>query len=218
VQADFWHERWRDGRIGFHQSAVTPLLAKCWPKLDLPHGSPVFIPLCGKSLDLLWLSDRQHSVVGVELSEVAVESFFMENGILASRIAGEDFEEFRAPSLRLLCGDFFQLTRRTLETCTAIYDRAALIAWPPELQTKYVDKLADLTPPGSQTLLITLEYPQREMTGPPFSVDTEAVNRMYSAHHRILELDRTDILASDLKLRTRGITSLHEVCYHLTRS
>jgi thiopurine S-methyltransferase len=217
VQADFWHARWRDGRIGFQQSTIAPSLTEYWPMLDLPHGSPVFVPLCGKSLDLLWLRDRQHSVVGVELSAVAVESFFMENAILAGRAAGKDFDEFHAPGLRLLCGDFFQLTPQMLDTCVAVYDRAALIAWPPEFWTRYVEKIAQLTASGSQTLLITLEYPQAQMPGPPFSVDGAAVNRLYSAHHEIRLLNRADILASDPKLQARGITSLHEVCYHLTR-
>jgi thiopurine S-methyltransferase len=216
MQANDWHERWQNGRIGFHQGEVARSLTQFWPTLDLPRGSTVFVPLCGKSLDLLWLRDQGHVVVGVELSQIAVESFFMENGILARRETRQGFDEYLAPGLRVLCGSLFDLTPKTLEPCSAIYDRASLIAMPPELQERYVEKLTELSPVGTQTLLITVEYPQHEMSGPPFSVDFLSVGRLYSAHHEVRELSRMDILASDLKLGTR-VSRLHEVSYHLTR-
>jgi thiopurine S-methyltransferase len=216
VEAAEWQQRWRSGRIGFHRNEVALSLSQFWPRLNLPLGSSVFVPLCGKSLDLLWLAARPHEVVGLELSEIGLESFFMENGVLARRQTCQGFNEYTAPGLRLLQGDFFELTPQILEPVAAIYDRASLIALPEEWRGRYVEKLAEITAPGTQTLLVTLEYPQREMAGPPFSVDSLSVNRLYSAHHKIQELDRADILASD-PLRSRGITRLHEVHYHLTR-
>jgi thiopurine S-methyltransferase len=216
MQADQWHERWRSGRIGFHSTEVARPLRQFWSTLKVPRGSGVFVPFCGKSLDLLWLHDQQHNVVGVELSEIAVESFFTENGIEARRVVGEAFIEYRAPGLRLFCGDLFNLSAEMLESCSAVYDRAALIAMPPELQYDYAAKLAQLTAPGTQTLLVTVEYPQEEMRGPPFSADFGVVNRLYSMHHDIQVLDRADIWATD-PLRRRGITRLYEVCYRLTR-
>src|ERR1700678_2469778 len=117
--ADQWHARWRSGRIGFHSSEVACPLIQHWPMLSLPRSSTVFVPLCGKSLDLLWLRDQQHNVVGLELSEIAVESFFAENGIGARRTVGKVFSEYRAPGLRLLSGDLLELTPQMLEGCTA---------------------------------------------------------------------------------------------------
>ena len=216
MSADEWHDRWRNGRIGFHQQDVAHPLVKFWPTLNVADGSRVFVPLCGKSLDLLWLRNRGHDVIGVELSAIAVESFFMENGILARRKPRQGFDEYWAAHIRLLQGDLFGLIPQMLDPCAAVYDRAALIAMPAELRASYVDKLADLTAPGTSTLLITIEYPQNEMAGPPFSVDSLAVNRLYSAHHKVRELHRADILAADLKLGTR-VSRLHEVCYHLIR-
>jgi len=166
---------------------------------------------------MLWLRDREHSVVGVELSDVALESFCMENGVLARRADIDGFEEYAADRLRLLCGDFFRLALPTLGSCPAIYDRAALVSWAPELRTRYVEHLTKVTPQGCQTLLITLEYPQTEIAGPPFSVDAECVNRLYSAHHEVRQLHREDILAADPRMRARGATQLYEACYHLTR-
>jgi len=217
VQADFWHERWRGGRIGFHQDTVSPALKEHWPSLGLPYGSPVLVPLCGKSLDLLWLQNCGHRVVGVELSDIAIESFCMENGILARRSDAGSLEEYQAANLRLLCGDFFRLNPSDAEVWPAVYDRAALVSWAPELRTRYVEHLTELTQRGCQTLLVTMEYPQAEMTGPPFSVDFDCVHRLYSASHQIRLLRRNDILAEDPKMRARGVTQLQEACYHLIR-
>jgi thiopurine S-methyltransferase len=155
-------------------------------------------------------------VFGVELSNIAVESFFMENGLPARRETCQKYDEYFAPGLRLLRGNLFELPTQMLGHCAAIYDRASLIAMPPELQGRYVQKISELTPSGTETLLVTLEYPQHEMSGPPFSVDSVAINRLYTAHHKVRELCRTDILATDLKLGTR-LSRLHEVSYHLTR-
>ena len=217
MQPDFWHARWRLGQIAFHQSAVDPHLLEHWPELGLASASRVFVPLCGKSLDLLWLLERGHGVTGVELSAVALESFCMEQGIPARRGALGVFELYEAANLELYCGDFFALTPELIGACAAVYDRAALIAWAPEQRGAYVEHMAALTSPGTQTLLITLEYAQAQMSGPPFSVGADEVERWYGRHHSIQRLSRQDVLANEPRFRSRGVTELHEVCYRLTR-
>jgi len=217
VQPEFWHDRWRTGQVGFHQSAVDRHLAEYWPRFELPAASRVFVPLCGKSLDLLWLRDRGHTVMGVELSAVALESFCMENGIPARRRLAGDFDVYEAEGLKLLRGDFFALTPEMLRPVAAIYDRAALISWTPELRETYVAHLTALTSPGTKTLLITVEYQQDHMRGPPFSVSADDVGRLYARHHEIKQLGRHDILANEARLRARGLSELHAVCYQLTR-
>jgi thiopurine S-methyltransferase len=217
LQPEFWHERWRTGQIGFHQSAVDRHLRRYWPELGLAADSRVFIPLCGKSLDLQWLRERGHSVVGVELSAAALESFCMEQGVPVKRRTLDRFEVYEAAQLQLYRGDFFALTPELLGGFTAVYDRAALISWTPELRATYVAHIAALSRPGTQALLIATEYPQAQMPGPPFSLDTEEIHRLYSGSHSIQELSREDILANEPRLRSRGVTQLHEVCYRLTR-
>jgi thiopurine S-methyltransferase len=217
LQPDFWHDRWRSGQIGFHQTAVDRQLKEFWPRLGLPAHGRVFVPLCGKSLDLLWLHDRCESVVGVELSAVALESFCLQHGIAARRRLLGDFDAYEADGLSLLRGDFFAMTKQLLGEFSAVYDRAALISWTPALQPRYVEHMTELTSPGTRTLLITLEYRQDEMNGPPFSVSADDVERLYAKHHEIVPLDRQDILASEARLRSRGVKQLHAVCYLLTR-
>jgi thiopurine S-methyltransferase len=217
VQPQFWHERWRGGQIGFHRSSVDTHLRRFWHTLALPRSSRVLVPLCGKSLDLLWLRDQGCRVTGIELSDIALQAFCLENGVLARRRTLPEFDLYSAPKLDLYRGDLFAVTRGLLGTVAAVYDRAALISWAPALRVPYVEHLAMLTQPGTETLLITLEYPQKQMSGPPFCVDGEDVERLYSSHHAARELARRDVLADEPRLRARGVTHLSEVCYRITR-
>jgi thiopurine S-methyltransferase len=217
LQPEFWHKRWRNGQIGFHQSAIDRNLTGHWPALHLARGSRVFVPLCGKSLDLLWLRDQGHPVIGVELSAIALEAFCMENGVPARRRVLDGFEVYEAPNLQLLRGDFFALSAALLGDVAAVYDRAAAISWAQELRAPYVRHLAALVSSGTPMLLVTLEYPQPQMSGPPFSLGGGEVRRLFSRHFRIREIDRQDILALEPRLRARGVTELVEVSYHLVR-
>lgn len=217
MQPEFWHERWRTGQTAFHRSAVDRHLERYWPDLGLASDSRVFVPLCGKSLDLLWLREQGHFVAGVELSAVALEAFCMQHGITAKRRTLGDFNVYEALRLQLYCGDLFSLTPELLGSVSAIYDRAALISWAPELRAAYAAHMTKLAGPGSQTLLITMEYPQEQMKGPPFCVGADEVERLYGQNHAIRQLGRDDILASEPRLQARGVTELYEVCYRLTR-
>jgi thiopurine S-methyltransferase len=217
LQPEFWQARWRTGQIGFHQSRVDRNLEEHWPELGVAKSSRVFVPLCGKSLDILWLVERGHSVAGVELSAVALESFCMEHGIPARRRTLGRFDVYETERLELYCGDFFAITPDILGAVSAVYDRAALISWVPELRESYALHMTALTTPGTQTLLVTMEYPQAQMSGPPFSVGAGEVAHLYGRSHAIRELSKHDVLASEPRLRARGVAQLHEVCYRLTR-
>jgi thiopurine S-methyltransferase len=217
VQPDFWLNRWRAALIGFHQAATDKHLMAYWPQLKLPVSSRVFVPLCGKSLDLLWLKTQGHSVAGVELSPIALESFCMEHGIPARRRALADFDAYEAEDLSLFRGDFFKLTGSLLGNVAAVYDRAALISWAPPLRSAYVNHLTSLTQAGTQTLLISVEYPQEQMNAPPFPLDRAAIDELYAEHHCIELLGTHEILDLEPRLRARGLTELREVAYKLTR-
>jgi thiopurine S-methyltransferase len=217
LEPEFWHGRWQTGQIGFHRPEVDRYLQQYWPDLGLASHTRVFVPLCGKSLDLKWLRERGHFVAGVELSAVALESFCMEHGIPAQRRLLDGFDVYEAENLQLYCGDFYLLTPELLGSISAVYDRAALISWAPAARAAYVEHVTALTSSGTQTLLITLEYPQAQMSGPPFSVGTDDIDRLYGRTHAIRQLSKHDILASEPRLRSRGVTRLHEVCYRLTR-
>jgi thiopurine S-methyltransferase len=217
VQPDFWLDRWRTAQIGFHQAAVDRHLKAYWPRLMLPANSRVFVPLCGKSLDLLWLQTSGYAVIGVELSPLALESFVMEHGIAARRRVIADFDVYEADGFTLFCGDYFKLTPALLGSVSAVYDRAALISWTPAARESYVKHLALLTNPGTQTLLIAVEYPQEQMKGPPFPLTRDEIEGLYASQYSIEELGRHEILELEPRLKARGLTELREVCYRLTR-
>ncbi|MCQ4256713.1 thiopurine S-methyltransferase [Stutzerimonas stutzeri] len=212
----FWQRRWTRNEIGFHLNEINPYLRRHWQSLGLAHGSRVLVPLCGKSLDMAWLADQGHSVLGVELSERAVEDFFAERGLVADVSVHDKFKVFRSGSMEIFCGDFFALNRADVADCQAIYDRAALIAMPDGMRQRYVEHLLSILPPSSVGLLITLDYPQEQMAGPPFAVGEDEVYRWLSSRWNIELLERANVLdESNWKFLQRGLTRLDECCYRL---
>lgn len=171
----FWRARWAEGRIGFHEGTPNSYLERHHDKLaTYPH---VLVPLCGKAEDLAYLAARGHEVVGVELVEDAVTAFFAEHG-LAPEIARRDpFVEYTAPSLRILAGNLFAAKRDIVGPIDAIWDRGALVALPDDLRRRYVDHLRALAP--KRVLVVTLEYDQTVMEGPPFSVEEAELRALY---------------------------------------
>lgn len=208
MEAEFWQQRWREGRIGFHRAEVMPLLQKHWPALALPANSKVFVPLAGKSLDMIWLAAQGHRVLGVELSPLAVEHFFQENQLQAQVHESPLGTHFVAGAIEMICGDVFAMDAAALADCKAVYDRAALIALPAEMRRRYANGPYASLPPGCRGLLITLEYPPEEKQGPPFPVDAEEVERLFSPRWQAHLLEQRDILADEPGFAAEGVTAL----------
>ena len=212
MEPEFWHQRWASNQIGFHEDQVNAYLARHYAHLGLAPGEIVFVPLCGKSVDLRWLADQGAHVVGVELSLIAVESFFAEQGLTPRTSKEGAFAVWESGPIRLLCGDYFALAPADLAGAHIVYDRAALIALPPERRAEYVAHLDRLLPGARRTLLITLEYPQEQMQGPPFSVAEREVHSLF-AGARIERLGGQDVLADNPRFRDKGLTRLLECAY-----
>ncbi|CAD5110050.1 thiopurine S-methyltransferase [Zestomonas carbonaria] len=217
MEQDFWQERWAQGQIGFHLKQVNPYLQRHWSSLGLARDSRVLVPLCGKSLDLAWLAAQGHAVLGVELAEQAVRDFFAEQGLVADVEVRGGLRIHRAGRLELWCGDFFALTPADVADCTALYDRAALIALPPAMRERYVAHLAVILPGGCEGLLVTLEYAQERMEGPPFSVPEDEVQDLLAADWQIECLERVDVLGENWKFLERGLPRLDEAVYRLRK-
>ncbi len=214
MQPQHWLDRWEEGRIGFHQPQVNTHLTRFWPELA-PKG-PVFVPLCGKSLDMLWLRAQGHPVLGVELAPRAVEAFFSENRLQPEITEHGPFQRWACDGLVLLQGDFFDLQPQDLADVTAVYDRASLIALPPDMRRDYARHMQRILPPGAVTLLITMEYPAGEMQGPPFSVGEDEVRRLYQGAAKVEQLTDFDALAANPDLRQRGLSRMREQVYRIT--
>ncbi|MGV6397956.1 thiopurine S-methyltransferase [Pseudomonas caspiana] len=218
MEADFWHQRWAANQIGFHQPEANPYLQRYWPGLQPEAASKVLVPLCGKSLDLSWLAGQGYLVLGVELSEKAVLEFFSEQRLEPLVSQHGAFKVYRAGAVEIWCGDFFSLRAEDVADCTAFYDRAALIALPPAMRERYVEHLNNVLPMICKGLLITLDYDQAKIDGPPFSVPDEEVQRLLTPAWRLEQLQTCDVLEQSPKFLKGGVERLQDHVYRLTRS
>jgi thiopurine S-methyltransferase len=216
VTAKEWHGRWEEGRIGFHRDEVHDRLHTLWPTIGA-HSGAVFVPLCGKSLDMRWLVSAGHDVVGVELSERAARDFFSEWGVAVVRRVRGSFVEFSGGGVRILVGDFFDLDASLVGPVVAVYDRAALVALDLPTRARYVERLFSLLPPGCRGLLITLEFPAGQMAGPPFSVDETEVRELFGEFAELRLLADTDIHADEPRLAAQ-LSRLVEQAFVWSRS
>ncbi len=229
MDIEFWNNRWQQNQTGFHQSSVNPYLAYFYGEKGLPEDKrqalKVFVPLCGKSLDMLWLAQQGYAVFGIECSRKAVNDFFSENGLsfqFAEKGEGSEQQAYyrhteQRAEIEIYQGDFFSLTAEDMTGITDVFDRASLIAFPEDLRQQYAEKMIELQAPGTRTLLVTLSYDQSEMNGPPFAVSEQEVYDLYQKNFTIDKLMATDILEKEQRFKAKGLTALTETVYKLKR-
>ncbi len=217
MEKQFWLDRWAEQRIGFHLADINPHLRRYWSSLGVPPGGRVLVPLCGKSLDMLWLRDLGYEVLGVEFSAIAIRDFARENALALETFVDGDFVCARTERVTLLQGDFFHLDSRWTDEVVAVYDRAALVALPGEMRRRYVAKLAQLLVPGTEMLLVSMNYPQDEMSGPPFSVSEDEIALLYEDAFDLELLETVDVLAANPRLAEKGISRMTEQIWRIWR-
>ena len=181
MERDFWLARWKTGEIGFHQADADPMLQRYWPELSAPAGATVFVPLCGKSLDMRFLERAGHPVLGIELAEAAVEAYFAEGGEEPTVASWTGGRVYRAGETAIYVGDYFALDAEALAGVGAVYDRAAIVALPPPMRERYAAHARRVLPGGIPSLVISIEYDQSAVAGPPFSVAEDELVRLYGA-------------------------------------
>ncbi|HHY0394590.1 TPA: thiopurine S-methyltransferase [Vibrio parahaemolyticus] len=207
---EFWHSKWASNQIGFHLEDVNPLLPAYWHHANPKREDKVLVPLCGKSEDLVWLATKHDSVEGVELSQIAVRSFFAENFYTptVTPISGMH-ELYQFDELSIYAGDFFTAP---VSQADIVYDRAALVALPQDMREEYVARLKQLLNPGGRILLVTLNYPQEEMAGPPFSVPLEEIQQLFAGDKvTCLNVDQAD--EHHPKIAKKGLSRFSEEVY-----
>jgi thiopurine S-methyltransferase len=196
MEKDFWLERWEQEQTGFHQNEINSYLRQHW--------------------QYLWLRKQGLDVVGVELSPIAVEAFFEENALTLHRVSGDKFDHFDADGIRILCGDFFDLCIDDLADVNAVYDRASMVALPAAMRERYVRHLVNVLPPATRILLITFDYLQAEMSGPPFAVSVSEVESLYREYAEVRLLAQVDVLADNPRFAERRLSRLQESIFLLT--
>lgn len=167
-----WLRLWKAKDIAFHQLEVNRFLKMFWARALEPKEHRVFVPLCGKSRDMIWLAQQGHQVVGVELSTLAAEAFFRESGLVARKTRVGAFVQFKSKQISILCGDYFLLTKEVLGAVDSVYDCTALSALSEAVRPQYVAQLKKVLAPATNILLLTIEDTLRS-SGRPFPAPIE---------------------------------------------
>ena len=217
VDNQHWLDRWQEDRIGFHEASVNRYLQNWFPRFAPATGSRVFMPLCGKAVDIHWIAQQGFEVIGIELSQIAIEAFFAESSLGYERTDSDRFRMYQSANITLLQGDFFDLNEADLRNCQLVYDRAALIALEHDDRPRYYDHMLSILPVSCDMLLICLEYDQAEMPGPPFSVPTDEVLQRYSNAFAIQMLETNNVIDDSPRWRKVGLGALQESVFSLTR-
>lgn len=212
MQSEFWHNCWQQQRIGFHQDEIHPLLPVVFSQLNWDPSKVIFAPLCGKSLDLWWLAE-QGKVIGAELSELACQQFYQDQEQPYSVLAQGYFQQFSHPAVDIWQGDYFALKPEQLGEIGLVYDRAALIALPLQMRIDYVQQLKRLCTAPVSLLLLSLEYPQEEMSGPPFSVTEPEVRQLFDFATSVELLAIRNLTGRPFAQRQFNVSSLVEKAF-----
>ena len=211
MDPNFWLQKWQRKDIAFHQAEANPLLVKCFKELSLEQGSRIFLPLCGKTLDIAWLLSNGYRVAGAELSGIAIEELFLELGIKPEVTKAGELMHYSAKHIDIFVGDIFDISANILGPVDAIYDRAALVALPEGMRQQYTTHLMQITN-GAPQFVICFEYEQKLMPGPPFSIDANEVNQHYGDVYQLSCIESADVDGG-----LKGICAAQEIVWLLFR-
>ncbi len=210
MDADFWHNKWTRGEVGFHEGAPNALLMAHVSRLNLTKGQRIFLPLCGKTVDIFWLLDAGYRVVGAELSKLAVDELFTTLNVEPEISQQGDLLHYSASGIDVFVGDIFLLTQKQLGPVDAIYDRAAMVALPKIMRARYAAHLIEITQ-SAQQLLIAFDYDQTQLNGPPFAVIESELKSLYAEAYQLKAQEKRSV---DGKLK--GTVEALEIAWHLT--
>jgi thiopurine S-methyltransferase len=213
LDSRYWRKRWDEGKIGFHRNETNPLLVDFYDRFIDENSRRVYLPLCGKSEDLNWLRNKGLEVHGCDVSSLAFEAFFKENGL---EYESSD-HEFRSGNICLHEGDFFALAAEQIGQFDAIYDRAAMVAIEHNRHDDYAKRLLELLEPHGRILLIGFDYDPLEMAGPPFSLSEQNIKTAFHGA-KIEQLAETDIWAKETRFQARGLTWLTESAWLIQKT
>lgn len=180
----YWEEVWRNDDLGFHQPKVNQHLQRFWQRLRLTPDSRVFVPLCGKSLDMDWLLSEGHEVIGADIAEKAQQDYLVTHNEPVRYTEENKLKLAWQGRLLFVVGDILHLEPEMLRSVDAVYDRAALIALPRAVRQNYALFLAHCLKPGARMLLITRQAPE-ERHSPPFNVSAAEVDELYANNFRV---------------------------------
>ena len=208
MELSYWLSRWKKGHTGFHMNEGYPELRTHWPMLPIPSNPIVLIPLAGKSLDIQWISERAQKVICNEISSIAIEQFFNQQEMDFTKSTFSSFQIYQSNNIEFWCGDFMKLPEHKMGELDLIYDKASIVALPDKTRQTYANKISALSCGKTKVLMHLLSYNQSEMNGPPFSVDPNEINRLFSEKFDIQILQKNSLeIHKYEKFLNRGLKS-----------
>ena len=214
---EFWLQRWEENNIGWHHQEFNSHLIGFWRRTAVPSGRLVLVPLCGKSRDMVWLAERGYRVLGVELSPLAVEAFFREQDLIPEIREQGPFQLWQAGPYQILCGDIFKLQQTDIPDVAGVYDRASLVALDPAQRKSYARLMSSILPSECPVLLVAMDYPQQEMSGPPYCVAPAEVQELFSSAFKVSQLHDLDLLKDTARYQDKGLSQLSEQIWLLRK-
>ncbi|XP_007487958.1 thiopurine S-methyltransferase isoform X2 [Monodelphis domestica] len=190
-----WLQKWEVHEIGFHKEDGHKLLRKYMNTfLNGRNGLRVFFPLCGKAVEMKWFADLGHSVVGVEISELAIREFFTEQNLSYSEesiagISGGKVFKSSSGNITLYCCNIFDLP-------------------------SYVKLMLSLLEKVFHYLLAIISYDTTKHSGPPFYVSDSEIKSLFGSTCNIQFLEKVDALEE--RLKERGFEYFFEILYLFT--
>lgn len=200
-------------------SDVHPQLIQLWPQLIYTSNPRVLVPLCGKNIDMRWMAEQGSYVIGVEVSRKALQEFMNEQPQEFRKETSYEFTVYKSDSFELWQGDFFDLPIGKVSDIDLIYDKASIVALPPDMRKNYAQKLLELCNPETQILLQTFEYEQEEMNGPPFSIKQKEIDDLFGDRFKFTLVHEQSKFDEVSKFQQRGLLSYFiEKIYHMKPS
>ncbi len=212
-----WVQRWKENKTGWHKETINARLLEFVDCLALQKEDTVFVPLCGKSKDMVYFLEQGYKVLGVELSALAIEAFFGENNIQYAVQKVGKFSVYEGQNIRIFCGNYFDLEVRHLEAVCAVYDRACLVALPADLRVRYVQHLYAIISKDCRMLLLTLNYPQSQTSGPPYAVNETEVASLFKAGFKYEQLQCFDDIQNEPKYQQAQVDFFEKATYCLRK-
>ena len=218
MKPDYWIDRWKDGNIRFHDADPHRFLIEYFPHLNTRIDDSILVPLCGKSVDMTWIMSQSRNVVGVELSEIAIESFVEENNLIHTKSVGGEFAAYQGDRFKIFNGDLFHMSETDVCGIKAVYDRGSFVALPSGgLRERYADWMALNLSTGCKVLLVTFNFDQEEMAGPPFTANRKTIHQLFEKDFSITMLKSELVVNIKPHCKERGLKTLREDVYLLER-
>ncbi|XP_069814051.1 thiopurine S-methyltransferase-like isoform X1 [Dendropsophus ebraccatus] len=221
LSVEDWKKKWETKDIWFHKKNIHPLLAEFINEMqDGRTKLTIFFPLCGKAVDMKWLADMGHNIVGVDACEIGLKEFFAEHDIpyteeAVAGIPGAKVFKSASDNISLYCCSIYDISESVIGKFDGMWDRGAMVAVNPRDRERYATIMLSLMAKDCHYLLVTVEYDPKLHGGPPFYVPESDLENLLGPSCTFKLLKKIDALAD--KQKEWGLDFCFENIYLVTR-